>query len=406
MYHRQRGAVSLMWLIATGVIALLSLGFAFLSQQAFSKERDAKDTARQQAQTKETQRQEINDKALEITRVVGFAGTEAGSLSNADTIKGKLQDLASQFPSLSSPVNLQEALNGVSTDYNGATTQIRNLTADVERLTNELASAQAAYNQSLSEKDGQIRDLTGQLEDARNRAANDVAALERTRDALRVQVRDQQNAVTEMRALKDEAERQANAEKQTLVQRNNILSDRLNSVSRSADTADGAVLAVSGELMKGWMDLGQVDRIRAGMVFQVRNTRNNALKGEVRVVQVEEKTSQFEIISQADRFDPIAEEDALFNDLYDGTRELVAVLLGDGFGKYSEDDVKALLSQVGIRVQSDVTREVDYLVLGTPFFDEDTGELLPWDNQEAYKAATSNSVQIVPFRDAMAWLGL
>jgi len=61
---------------------------------------------------------------------------------------------------------------------------------------------------------------------------------------------------------------------------------------------------------------------------------------------------------------------------------------------------------VGIRVVREITPEVDYLLIGTPFFDTETGEMVPWSSDEVYKAAQAASVQIVPFRDAMDWLGL
>jgi hypothetical protein len=44
--------------------------------------------------------------------------------------------------------------------------------------------------------------------------------------------------------------------------------------------------------------------------------------------------------------------------------------------------------------------------LGTPYFDEDTGEMKPWHHFDDYKAAQSMSLEIVHRRDWMGWLGL
>ena len=87
------------------------------------------------------------------------------------------------------------------------------------------------------------------------------------------------------------------------------------------------------------------------------------------------------------------------------SREIVAVLLGNGFGRYNANDMKSMLAEVGVTVREDVSIEADILLLGTPFFDEETGEMVPWDARDEYKAAQSFSVQIIPLRDWTQWLG-
>ena len=64
------------------------------------------------------------------------------------------------------------------------------------------------------------------------------------------------------------------------------------------------------------------------------------------------------------------------------------------------------MKEVGILVADKVSNEADYLVLGTPFFDEETGEVIDWASRDEYRQAVENSLTIVPLRDAMAWLGL
>lgn len=108
----------------------------------------------------------------------------------------------------------------------------------------------------------------------------------------------------------------------------------------------------------------------------------------------------------ADRFNPIGSGDKVRNAVFDRNRTPVAVLLGQGFGRYSAADMKAKLAEVGIAVVEEVGVETDYLLLGTPFFDEETGEMLPWSGQDSYKVAQGMSVEIVPRRDWLAWLGL
>jgi len=189
-----------------------------------------------------------------------------------------------------------------------------------------------------------------------------------------------------------------------LTQRNDILSSRLNSVSRRADATDGSVLAVGAE--NAWIDLGYNQRLASGMEFEVRNANTNRVKGRVRVVAVEAMKSRAVILTTADEYDPIRANDVLVNAVFDPSRKLIVSLLGDGFGLYNKNDMRSKLAAIGIEVREDVSVETDFLLLGTAFFDEDTGEVMPWSTYTAHKAATSKSVAIIPQRDWGQWLGL
>ena len=103
--------------------------------------------------------------------------------------------------------------------------------------------------------------------------------------------------------------------------------------------------------------------------------------------------------------DPIRTDDVILNPVYDPERQPVAVLLGNGFGRYNANDMKSMLAEVGVQVREEISNESDMLLLGTPFFDDETGEVVPWESQDAYKAAASYSVQVIPLRDWTQWLG-
>ena len=183
-----------------------------------------------------------------------------------------------------------------------------------------------------------------------------------------------------------------------------ILSSRLNTVQRRSDSNDGSVLAVGAE--NAWIDLGFNQRIASGMEFEVRNASTNRVKGRIRVNEVEANKSRATILSFADKYDPIRANDVLVNAVYDPNRRLIVSLLGDGFGLYNKTDMIAKLSSIGIEVREGVSVETDFLLLGTAFFDEDSGEVMAWGSYPAHKAATSMSVEIVAQRDWGQWLGL
>ncbi|TAH38874.1 MAG: hypothetical protein EYC70_03295 [Planctomycetota bacterium] len=386
---------------------MFALVFGFMQAQTKTEAETKATESDTRLREADTLRQAEIDKRLEITKVVGFAGEAAGASTDPAAVNRALEEAKATFSASGKQAkNLQQALAAGITDYNGLLAQNRDLTQQVEQLRNDLSSRQREFATALTEKDGTISQVRSELEDTRNSTNTQIVDLERQRDALREQVREGEQQISALRTQMDDAVRTASSENQRLLQRNNILSERVSSVERQQASPDGSVLTVSVELGRAWIDRGRLDRIRPGMQFEIRGASSGRTKGSVRVNSVEDRRSQVEILSQADPFDPISPDDAIYNDLYDPGRTPVAALLGNGFGKMSSEEMKNMLTQVGIRVEPEVTAETDYLILGTPFFDPDTGELIPWASQEPYKAAESLSVQIVPYRDATAWLGL
>ncbi|MGB0954301.1 MAG: hypothetical protein ACPG31_13870, partial [Planctomycetota bacterium] len=278
--------------------------------------------------------------------------------------------------------------------------------SEVAQLRNDLNSKTSANSTAMRDKDSTIADLRNQLDDMKNSKDQEIVNLERQRDSLRDQLRDRDSTVTELRALNDQQARDAASSLAVLQQRNDILSGRLNEVARRAASPDGSVLAVNGALASAWIDRGAKDRVTVGMEFDVRNASSNALKGRIKIVSVEANRAEASILSQVDQYDPVRENDLILNAIYDPSRKPVAALLGNGFGKYNANDMRSMLAEVGVEVREGVTSETDYLLLGTPFFDEETGDMMLWDVQEGYKAASALSVEVIPMRDWSQWLGM
>ena len=402
----RRGAaqVSLMWVIALCVISLVTVFFAYTSQQTSAELQASLDTARADLVVEQTQRGDINEAFRNLSRATGW---DASGSTELTALQGQIGELAGVFPSVDpDTVSLEGTMAGLIGDYNGLQSANQNLDREVNQLRQDLSARQIASTQSIGEKDGTITQLRRDLEDTRNSFNTQIVDLERQRDALRDQYRDLDSRLAELRATADTEQRNLTAEARVLKQRNDILSERLDAVARRTEQPDGSILTVSERLGKGWIDLGRLDRVRLGMQFEIRNASTGSVKGRAEVSRIEENRSEIRILTVADRFDPIIPNDLVLNAIFDPTREPVAVLLGDGYGSYSEGDMKALLGEIGILVHAEVSNETDYLILGTPFFDPDTGDLLPWSSKAAYKAAEALSVQVVPRRDWMGWLGI
>ncbi len=402
----QAGAaqVSLMWVIVMAVLLVFAGIFAYASLDKSAALQEELDASRAEVQSWQSQVADLNRQLTALSLKIGF--TDGASDTHVSPEAIALDTFKAVFPSAASAPNVQELLNAAVTDYNALSTRLQNARNEITELRNTLNEREDELTQLTREKDSQIADLRRDLEDTRTQLNNQIVDVERERDALRDTVRELNTRVSDQTAQIAELTQQYEKALQDLQLRAAVLGDRLNHVERRAATPDGTVLSSSSAVGKAWIDLGRRNRLRSGMEFEVKDPLSGEYKGRLRVDQVEEKRSSCSILEEVDRYDPIGPDDLLFNEIYDPSRTMVAVLLGNGFGRYSENDMKTMLAEVGVETRGEVSNEVDILILGTPFFDPDTGEVLPWSSQDAYKAAESLGVVVVPFRDAMAWLGL
>lgn len=408
MSQNNRGAaqVSLMWVIALAVIMLMSLGFAFLQNQALSDTHIKLGTANTAASTADADLTELRLLRAKEIRQIGF-GSEDGSSISLEAMQSGMNEYVTRFGLDASTINdLDDLASPVFAKYSEVTGQRDALQTEVNQLRNDLGARNTASQTAMRDKDSTIADIRRQMEDQANTKDGQIVDIERTRDALRDQLRERETEITNLNSLLDQQARDAAGELVILSQRNAILSSRLNEVARRAETPDGTVLAVSSELGRAWIDRGADDRVTVGMTFEVRNANTNAVKGKLRITAVEAGRSEATVVSQVDQYDPVRADDIILNAVYDPSRKPVAALLGNGFGKYNANDMRSMLERVGIEVREEVSAETDYLLLGTPFFDEETGDVMNWDSSDSHKAATSLSVAVIPMRDWSQWLGL
>lgn len=408
MSQSNRGAaqVSLMWAIALLLIALVSV---FLFYSTSGKLKEAEDTlATETARLNGLIETEKDGRlaGVDVSKIAGWQPSPT-ELSSTDLMKNAIQQLGTVFPNVDpTAASIDITLPAVISDYNASVARVADLEQQVAQLRADLDARQTENATAVSDKDDRISELEGELEDTRNNMNGQIVDLERQRDALRDQYRELDDLLTQTVAEKDAEIAAVRAGSATMKQRNDILSSRLNDVARRADTPDGSVLTANANINKAWIDLGRDQRVAPGLQFEVLDQATGAVKGRLQVASVEEARAEAVILNTVDKYNPIASGDQIRNAVFDPNRSATAVLLGNGFGAYSADDMKIKLAQVGIQVVDDVTIETDYLLLGTPFFDEETGDIVSWEQQDSYRAAQGLSVEVVPRRDWLSWLGL
>ena len=403
MSRSNRGAaqVSLMWVIALAVISLVAFLFAFMSQQKLVDVQAVNDALRAETAEAKALFEVESDKGLNISKSVGYQGTD-GSMTSVEAVNSAKTELQAVFALEGDIRDLAAAVPGAIAKYNAV---VRERDADVAQLRNDLDARSSSFQTALSDKDSQLRDARREGEDNLASLNNQLLNLERERDGLREQYQDLDRAAANERSTHADSIVVKDREFAVMKQRNDIVNERLNQLVGRQDVADGSILVAEASLKKAWIDKGRMARVRPGLEFEVRNPLSGAVKGRVRVLTVEERRSEVTILSNADKYDPIRSNDVIFNPIYDASRRPIAVLLGDGFGRYSKGDLTALLGEIGIEVREELSVEADYMLLGTPFFDEDTGDMLKWEANDSYKAAQALSVKVVGARDWMIWLG-
>jgi len=386
------------------VIALVAGLFAFLQNSELNRAKDELASTQTVLEAEKTTSQALRDEKRELSMNVGFRGDT--EFMNAGAITAAKDELVREFGLDAASVRaFSDVVGPAVINYRQAVTERDAALAESARLRNDLAANQSASRAAQDAHTKSLADANLQREQLEDSLQRQIVDIERERDALREQFQAQQKTLAQLRTDKDQRERELLSEVAKFQQRNSILSDSLNSVNRRASSADGTVLSAAGDIGVVWLDRGHNQRVTTGMEFEVRNATTQAVKGRVRVQRTEANRSEAKILSQADKYDPIRTDDQIFNAVYDPSRTPVAALLGNGFGRYDADDLRAMLKAVGVEVRDGVTSETDLLLLGTPFFDEETGEMVPWENSDEYKSAMALSVEVIPMRDWTQWLG-
>jgi len=408
MSQSNRGAaqVSLMWVIALSVIALVAATFAFLQNGEFTKATGQLTAAQAQLEAEKQISQGLREERRDVSTTFGFRAD--GEFSNVAAVNAAREELMREFGIDAANPNLRsfsDLVGPMITTHRQVVSERDSALAESSRLRNDLAAKEAATRTALDDKDKTLADVRREKVELEGSLQRQIVDIERQRDATRDEFANLQKQLAELRTVADQRERELRGEVAKYQQRNSILADSLNSVSRRASTPDGSVLSAAGDIGVVWLDRGHNQRVTPGMEFEVRNATTKAVKGRVRVQRTEENRSEAKILSQADKYDPIHTDDLIFNAVYDPNRTPVAALLGNGFGRYDADDLRAMLKAVGVEVRDGVTNETDMLLLGTPFFDEETGDMLPWENTDEYKSANALSVEVIPMRDWTQWLG-
>jgi hypothetical protein len=404
-----KARISIVWMVTVGVLFLVAVFFAYVSQSDLTTERKAvadAQTARLEAATKLEEQLRLS---RSISTVLGWYDRAAtDSQTDPAAAQKALEELRATYSDLgAAEKDFESALPKILAAYSARGAKIAELETRVKGLTSEVSSAQAAVTQVTSEKDSTISDLRKQVADETNNAKSREQELEGRLEQMRTQLSERDGELRKVREDAALAVREAGRVKAIDDARIAALSETTKfALDPFSSQPDGKVLEVSEKLGTGWIDRGANQRVVRGMRFQIRSSRpgDKNIKAWAEVTSVKSGTAEVVFSDLADRYSPVVAGDVIVNPVYDPVGGRNAVLLGRFTGSYSTTDLTTLLDKMGIHVQSKIDRTTHFLIVGSDLYnDPATGEPLetpmPASDLAEYKQAEALGVQILPLQD-------
>ena len=234
---------------------------------------------------------------------------------------------------------IQEELGVAKEEHNRIVAQLKQDLEDEK--TRIVAARESAIAQSKKIKD-EMQDVMDKLIAFRRQSRTELEKAGRENLVMKSELQDLQEVIEDFRTVPNEA------------------------------GADGRVVRVGGLGNVAYGDLGTADGILLGMTFSIFDADELAKplpepKGQARVVRVMADACELQIF-QTRAQDPVVIGDLLHNPIYDRQRRLRFMLVGkidiDGDTYDDSDQLKAMITQFGGQLDSDVTIHTDYLIAG------------------------------------------
>ncbi len=275
---------------------------------------------------------------------------------------------------------------------------ILGLARELDVAREHIETAAATTSQMSDDKDRVAAELRSEKATLEQRYESEIGTLRE-----RVNVLD--GRVREAEAAKLQVEEEATKQKQDdanriLALEQNIKRMKTKIEIERAPTPDGEVLASSSITGIAVVNRGKKDNLKPGTVFEVYNFAKGGVKrakGYIKVLDVKDTSAKCRILRQAGG-DPIVEGDLIANELYNPGKTLHFFILGK-LAKYGVTEATALLEKLGNKVDSKITVDTDYLLLGSKASESD-GEL---EDTPEYKKAKELGLKVITERDLEAF---
>lgn len=414
-----RGAVHILFLIVTLIIALAGWGLWFLQLQDNESLTEQATAAKMEAQGA-TAKRIFAEGAYQIA--AGYTGNLPGEVNYPEDVANtpakdhykqwtpkldlEMEGLRSRIQDPGAKVeNLLQAwepiiarLNATRNEVSQLQTQIVNKNTQIQSLQDQLTAKESAHQSTL--------------EQARQAADRDTSRLTTQLDTIRTE----NTGISEQIRVKlDEIEatkEQANKELQSHTVAMRTLDGQVQTVKRALqiererETPDGRVIAVEPTLKTVFIDVGGKDFLRNGTRFKVYRTGKGAVKehkGWLRVVSVADSRAECRV-DESVSGRGIEVGDWIYNPYFNPSVKAADkqhfVFLGEINGRYTREILQSMLESRGAVIDSAVTIDTDFLVVGQ----SEDPEVADITEDPAYQKAKQWGIEMVRAQDLEPFL--
>lgn len=403
--------VSAIWMILVFVLFLGATMMAYSTSGARTKAIEAKEAAEDETAVAVQDRADALDSSRRISEVLGWYDRDnATSRSDVVLATSGLSEFKNAFGGMTDAERTwEESWPQAASAYQQTLNTIRTLEGQVADLRNQVSAANSATASVTDAKNTAIRGLEQQLADSQSNAQDERDDLERQLSAARNQFSSADASWKASQAELADEKRAREMDGQAARTRHGALTRALSEqagLTKEKQGHDGEILATSASLNIAYLNLGASDRVSRGMRFDITSGKpgSSTHKGTVEVIDVESDRAICRIISLMDQYDPIVERDLASNPLFVPGGERNAVMAGRFSGSWNEAELRTLMGEIGINVQSTMDKSTAFLIVGDPLYnDPETGEPLeePMAISElaVYKDAEAAGLTIVSIED-------
>lgn len=417
----ERGAVHIMYVIGTLLVALIFAALWFTQLQDNEQLRADASAAKAQVTPLQDQLEFAKKYYAEAAKVIG--GAVPAEMSIPDEVSHGIAVLPSDDKVLGVVVkrymnDLREACRAAGDPAaapKNAMEAVGILKGKYDAQVNEVS----VRDQQIATKNAEIAAKVAELAAANKRRDDDVAAVNTEKENVTARLTQQHNDASAERdtlqaanrAVNDEITKvreTANAEVNAALLKTKELDATVGAMKsaerleRETMKSDGKVLAVNAAQKTLWIDVGASDQLRRGTIFRVYETVKGGVKtykGKVVVTSLEANRAEARIAAEEPGM-KIMEGDWIYNPHFDRAKSMRFVFLGDLNGSVSKELATKILEANGAKVDAKVTTATDFLVLGA----KETPEAEELTESPTYKEAIRWGIEVIRASDLEVFL--
>jgi BRCA1 C Terminus (BRCT) domain len=403
-----------------GLVVFIILWFSATSERDNANRSAA--TAENNRKLMEQEKDDANKRLLAASKEIGF--TTGGNFSDPAEIQRQLKEyglkladtLTIEFPE---DRYQQSGDGGVVEKAEGGKVKVRYLTEadladvptaqgflskfetaskrmkfDIDRAFNAQSQAYTEKEtvvktgqETMKQKDARIAELTGekaaldnQMREKEQELKEQIAQLTSQKDSKDTELETLRKQASENEAKLIAQLNEARATVKTLVQRD---------APAQSEGPDGEVVVADAGV--AIINRGKAQWLQPGTTFDVWGLAKGGAKyrkGSIKVTSCDDETARAAVLEESAR-DPIAKGDLIQSLTYSPSRQIHFALVGD-FKKMGRSQAEAVLKKLGAAVDSRVTAETNYLVVGVPAAGQES-----LDDTDAVKTAKDLGIRMI-----------